>query len=327
VLAVVGICGIAVWLGGQVIRKEIQLEEFAVLMLALGMLTDPLRKMADIYPRVVRSAAGAARIFAVIDSPEEAELMSGAIELAPLRDRIELREVTYTYPNAATPAIDHLNLTILRGETVALVGPNGSGKTTLAKLLIRFHDPQTGVVLFDGVDIREATLRSLRRQFSLVLQDAVVFPLSIADNIAYGTRRARRELIEAAAGKAHADEFIRARPEGYDEVVGERGSTLSGGQRQRVCIARAVMRDAPILVFDEATSQIDSESERQIQDAIREYATGRTTILIAHRLSTIRFAKRVVVMAAGQVVDAGTHQELLGRCELYATLCRTQLAE
>jgi subfamily B ATP-binding cassette protein MsbA len=283
--------------------------------------------VADVYPRVVRSAAGANRIFSVIDAPAEAELLEGAIDLPPLAERIEFRDVHYTYPDAGSPALDSINVNINKGETVAIVGPNGSGKTTLTKMILRFHDPQSGSVFFDGTDIRNARLPSLRRQVSIVSQDPVVFEMTIAENIAYGARNADLNEVEAAARSAHADAFIRTKPDGYNEQVGERGTTLSGGQRQRVCIARAIMRNAPILIFDEATSQIDSESELQIQDAIREYATGRTTILIAHRLSTIRFAQRVIVMDEGRVIDSGSHEELLARCPIYATLCRTQLME
>ncbi len=335
VLAIIGIAAITVWLGAQVIaqqagapgRPQLGIDDFATLVLVLGMLVDPLRKLSDVYPRVVRSSAGARRIFSVIDAPEESELYEGAVELSPLSESIEFRDVNFTYPNAAEPALRNVNLTIHQGETVAIVGANGSGKTTLTKLLNRFHDPQSGVVLMDGLDIRRAKLRSLRKQISVVTQDPVVFAMTIADNIAYGARNVTPEMIAEAARRAHADEFIKEKPNGYDERVGERGSTLSGGQRQRLCIARAMMRNAPILVFDEATSQIDSESEQKIQDAIRDYARGRTTILIAHRLSTIRFAKRVIVMEAGQVVDSGTHLELIARCQIYATLCRTQLME
>jgi ABC-type multidrug transport system fused ATPase/permease subunit len=326
-LEMMGIVGIAVlfgWLGAKVLQKDIKLEEFGTLVFVLGMLIDPLRKFADVYPRVMRSAAGAQRIFEVIDAPEEAELLEGALELLPIKERIEFKNVTFTYPETETPALSEINLTINKGETVALVGANGSGKTTLTKLLVRFYDPDHGAVFIDGIDIRSAKLASLRRQMSMVTQDPVVFAMTIAENIAYGTRNADEAAIKDAARRAHAEEFITARPDSYEELVGERGSTLSGGQRQRLCIARAMLRDAPILIFDEATSQIDSESERQIQEAVREYATGRTTILIAHRLSTIRFAKRIIVLDQGRLIDQGTHNELIKRCDIYATICATQ---
>lgn len=329
VLGIVAIASVTVWLGAQVVRGDVAIEDFAGVLIALAMLLDPLRKFADVYPRVMRSAAGANRIFSVVDAPAEAELLEGAVDLPPLADRIEFKDVTFSYNGAAAAALDRVNLTIKKGETVAIVGPNGSGKTTLTRLLVRFYDPQTGKVFFDGVDIHNATLRSLRRQIAMVTQDPVVFDMTIAENIAYGDRKAHQDRIVSAARQAHAAEFIEARPGGYDEKIGERGVTLSGGQRQRICIARAIMRDAPILIFDEATSQVDSESELRIQDAIRSFAQGqgRTTIIIAHRLSTIRFASRVVVMDAGRIIDIGTHDELMKRCELYAALCRTQLVQ
>jgi subfamily B ATP-binding cassette protein MsbA len=327
VLAIIGIAVVTVWLGSQVIMQKVRIEEFATLVLLLGMLIDPLRKMSDVYPRVMRATAASARIFSVVDMPEEAELSEGAKDLPPLSREISLERVTFTYPEATEPALRDVSLRIQAGETVAIVGGNGSGKTTLTRLLNRFYDPQEGVVAFDGIDVRNVTLRSLRKQISVVTQDPVVFAMTLGENIAYGARNRDDERIRQAARQAHADEFIRAKPGGYDEVAGERGATLSGGQRQRLCIARAIFRDAPILIFDEATSQIDSESERKIQDAIGEIAAGKTTMLIAHRLSTIRFAQRIIVMDAGRVLDSGTHEELLGRCPTYATLCRTQLLD
>ena len=327
VLGVLAVAAVAAWLGAQVIDQQIRIEEFATLVAVLGTLADPLRKMADVYPRVMRSAAGAQRIFSVLDAPAEVELLEGATTLPPLADRIEFQNVTFTYPNAPEPALRDVCATVRKGETLAIVGPNGSGKTTLARMLLRFHDPQAGCVLFDGQDIRDATLRSLRKQISLVSQDPVVFAVTVAENIAYGERNVAPERIEQAASRAYADEFIRQKADGYDELLGEHGSTLSGGQRQRLCIARAVLRNAPILIFDEATSQVDAESEHKIQQSVAELAKGRTTFIIAHRLSTIRFASRILVMDRGRVLDTGTHDELLERCPLYSALCQTQLAQ
>jgi ABC-type multidrug transport system fused ATPase/permease subunit len=325
VLGVVAIAAVTVWLGAQVIDKRIVLEDFVALVAVLGMLVDPLRKVADVYPRVMRSAAGARRIFSVIDAPAEAELVEGAAALPTLSQTIEFRNVTFTYRNAPEPALNDVCVTIARGERVAIVGLNGSGKTTLANMILRFHDPQSGQVLFDGMDIRQATLRSLRKQISLVTQDPVVFALTVAENIAYGARSAERDAVVDAARRAHADDFIGEKANGYDEQIGERGGTLSGGQRQRLCIARAILRDAPILIFDEATSQIDSESEQKIQQSLADLSKDRTTLIIAHRLSTIRFATRIIVMDAGRILDTGTHDELLERCPLYRALCETQL--
>ncbi len=327
VLGVIAVSAATVWLGKQVINQEIRPADFGALVFALAMLFDPLRKLADVYTRLSRAAAGAERIFGVMDLPAEEHLLEGAVALPPLADRIEFENVTFTYPEATTPALVDLNLIVRRGEVVAIVGANGSGKTTLMNLLPRFFDPERGRVLFDGTDIRTATLKSLRRQISLVTQDAVIFETSLAENIAYGAADAPRERVVAAARRAYADEFIRTKEQGYDTVVGERGSTLSGGEKQRIAIARAVLRDAPVFIFDEATSQIDADSEHKIQETLREFSKGRTTFIVAHRLSTIRFAERIVVLDRGRLIDSGAHEELLARCDLYATLCKTQLVE
>ena len=327
VLAVIAFSIATVWLGKQVIDAEISPADFGALVIVLAMLFDPFRRLSDVYTRISRAAAGADRIFAVMDMTPEAQLLEGAVQLPELADRIEFRDVTFTYPGAASPALSEVNLTVRRGETVAIVGPNGSGKTTLVNMLPRFFDPDQGTIRFDGVDTKTATLKSLRRQISLVTQDTVIFEASLADNVAYGAEGATRDQVVAAARRAYADEFITEKEQGYDTVVGERGSTLSGGQKQRLTIARAVLRDAPIFIFDEATSQIDAESEHKIQETLKEFSKGRTTFIVAHRLSTIRFADRIVVMDGGRIIDSGTHEDLLARCGLYGTLCKTQLVE
>jgi ABC-type multidrug transport system fused ATPase/permease subunit len=323
-VAVIGGSMVTVWLAGRVLGGEISLSKFLTLGACLSMLFDPLRKLSDVYVRIVRSSAGADRIFAVLDATLEAEDAHATKVLGPLSGGIEYRNVRFTYPGGAKPAIDGVTLRIAEGETVALVGPNGSGKTTLAGMIPRFFDPDFGEVRFDDTNLREASLKSLRDQISLVTQDAVVFAGTPIENIGYGDARPDAERARDAARRAHADEFIEALPAGYDEILGERGTTLSGGQRQRLAIARAIYRDAPILIFDEATSQIDSESELKIQGALKSFAKGRTTVIIAHRLSTIQFADRIVVMDQGAVADSGTHAELFARCPLYRTLCETQ---
>ncbi len=316
---------LTLWLANQVLNREMEISKFATLGVALSVLFDPIRKLTDVYVRVQRSTAGAERIFSVIDEDLESDAYPAHLELKPLEESIEYRGVSFTYPNAETPALNDVSLSIRRGETVALVGPNGCGKTTLVSMLLRLYVPDTGEIRYDGRDIREATLPSLRRQISLVTQEAVVFGTTPAENIAYGPDGADPSRVRDAARRASADEFIEAIPGGYDAELSERGMSLSGGQRQRLAIARAIFRDAPILIFDEATSQVDSESEQKIQQAIQEFSKGRTTIIIAHRLSTIQYADRIIVMDGGRIIDTGTHKELFDRCPLYRNLCETQL--
>jgi ABC-type multidrug transport system fused ATPase/permease subunit len=315
---------LVVWLASLVLGGTLSTAKFATLGAVLATLFDPLRKLSDVYVRIQRSTAAAERIFGVLDRPTEVEEVRDAVELKPLQRAVEFDNVTFTYPKGGQPALSEVSLRIEKGETLAIVGPNGSGKTTLASMIPRLFDPSAGEVLYDGIDLRRAKLDSLRRQISWVSQEAVIFAATPVANITYGDPHPDRDRAIDSAVRAYADEFIRAIPGGYDAVLGERGTTLSGGQRQRLAIARAIYRDAPILIFDEATSQVDSESELKIQSAVREFAAGRTTIIIAHRLSTIQFAERIVVMDRGQIVDIGTHRELFERCALYQGLCETQ---
>ena len=324
-VSIVAVSFLTLWLAKQVLNHELDIATFGTLGLALSGLFSPIRKMSDVYVRVQRSTAGAQRVFEVIDSLVEGEESGANIELKPLANSIECRNVSFTYPGADVAALSDVSFSIQRGETVALVGPNGCGKTTLVSMLLRMFTPSSGEIRFDGVNIAEARLESLRRQISYVTQEAVVFGTTPAQNIAYGAESPDPDRVRDAARRASADEFIEAIPGGYDAELGERGTTLSGGQRQRLAIARAIYRDAPILIFDEATSQVDAESEHEIQRAIQEYSKDRTTIIIAHRLSTIQCADRIIAMDAGRVLDIGTHAELLERCEMYRTLCETQL--
>ena len=277
------------------------------------------------FTRIQRADAAAVRIFEIVDLPAE---QPGGVDrpaLRPFGERIEFRKVTYTYPSKSVPAIRELNLTIEKGQTVALVGPNGSGKTTLIGLLFRFFDPQSGSILVDGLDVREVRVRSLRDQFSLVTQEAVVFAMTAGENIGYGRARATADEIRDAARRARADEFIERLPNGYDAMIGEYGATLSGGERQRISLARAILRDAPIFIFDEATSQVDVESERKIREAMTEFMKDRTSIVISHRIATVAGADRIVVFDMGRIVDSGRHEELLERCDLYRTLFHAHL--
>ena len=326
-IAVIAASVVTVWLASRVLNADLSLSKFVGLGIVVSSLFDPLRKLSDVYVRLQRSTAGAERIFSVMDRGGECTQGAEALELGPLAERIDFEQVTFTYPGSEMPALKDISFSVERGETIALVGPNGCGKTTLMSLLPRFFSPDTGVVRYDGVDLRQAELKGLRRQISLVSQEAIVFAGTPLENITYGPDAPDLERAQAAAKQAYADEFIRALPGGYNAVLGERGTTLSGGQRQRLAIARAIYRNAPILIFDEATSQVDSESELKIQEALRALAVNRTTFIIAHRFSTIKFARRIVVMDEGRILGIGTHAELYDRCPLYRTLCETQLSE
>ena len=315
---------LTIWLASRVLKHELPASQFVTLGITLSMLFDPLRKLSDVFVRVQRSTAGAERIFQVVDHAIESDGSRSDTDVKPLAERIEFRGVNFTYPGADQPALVDVNLMIERGETVAIVGPNGCGKTTLVSMLPRLYEPDSGSIHYDGLDLRHATLKSLRSQIGLVTQDAVVFAGTPGENIAYGSGEVDLARAAHAAKQASADEFIEALPGGIEGNLGERGTTLSGGQRQRLAIARAIFRDAPILIFDEATSQIDSESELKIQTALQEFSRNRTTLIIAHRLSTIQFADRIIVMDGGRVLDSGAHEALIKRCDLYRTLCDTQ---
>mgnify|MGYP006274061717 CR=1 FL=1 len=241
------------------------------------------------------------------------------------RDTVSFENIGFTYPTGSQPALSEVSLTVEQGSICAIVGSNGSGKSTLVSLLPRLYEPSAGRVLIDGVDIADCSLRSVRSQMAMVTQETVLFDGTIAENIAYGTRHASEKRIREAARRAHADEFINALPEGYDAPIGERGQRLSGGQRQRLAIARAILRDPAILILDEATSQIDADSEAKINDALADFMAERTTFVIAHRLSTVVHADMIVVMADGRIASVGRHEQLLETSDAYRVLCRTQL--
>ena len=297
--------------------------DFITLVGLLAAMAQSGRKMGNIWPRLQRANAAAARVYTLVDTEAEHD-PPDAQTLAPLQDELEFRDLTFSYPNTETPALEDLNLKVRAGEVVAVVGPNGSGKTTLLSMITRFFVPQQGQVLIDGLDVARVTLASLRGQIGLVTQQTIVFNDTIAWNIAYGSDKASQPDVIAAAKQAYAHEFIEQTTDGYDTIIGEQGVTLSGGQLQRLAIARAILRDPAILIFDEAMSQIDADSETKIQQAISKFAHGRTSFIIAHRLSTIIDADRIVVLNRGHLEAQGTHQELLQSCTLYRQLYETQ---
>jgi subfamily B ATP-binding cassette protein MsbA len=300
--------------------------EFVSFITAMLMLLNPLKHLSDVNAPLQRGLASAESVFTLLDEPPEHD--TGTVDVGRARGHIAYEGVAFAYPGATRDALEDIDLQVEPGQTVALVGPSGGGKSTLVNLLPRFYPPSRGRILLDGHDLGSIRLESLRRNIAMVSQDVVLFNDTVAANIAYGGMSgASTEAIERAAVMAHALDFIREMPEGFDTLVGENGVRLSGGQRQRLAIARAFLKDAPVLILDEATSSLDSESERHIQAALATLMQGRTTLVIAHRLSTIERADRIVVLSRGRMVEAGTHAELIGRDGLYARLHRIQFAE
>ncbi len=289
----------------------------------IGGLFGPVQGLTNTYQTYRKATVSLEIIYGILDAEDTVADVPDAAHVTPLRGEVQLREVGFAY-QAGTPVLRGLDLTVRPGETVALVGPSGSGKTTLVTLLQRLHPVSTGAILIDGIDIRAMTQRSLRSQIGVVFQDPHLFNDTVRANIAYGRPDANAERIEAAARAAQAHDFIMALPDGYDTVVRERGSRLSGGQRQRIAIARALLKNPPILVLDEATSALDGESEHLIQLALRRLLQGRTAFVIAHRLSTVREADRIVVIDGGEIREIGTHEELCGRGGYYASLVERQ---
>jgi subfamily B ATP-binding cassette protein MsbA len=290
---------------------------------AMGMLLTPLKRLVNINSIVQRAITAAAGVFEILDQPKESD--TGALPISRARGDVSYRNVSFRYESGKERALRDVSLDVAAGTTIALVGQSGSGKTTLVSLLPRFYDADHGAVLLDGHDVREYSLRDLRRQIALVSQDVVLFDDTIANNIAYGAlSKLSRVDVGRAAEAAYVTEFAAALPQGLDTRVGERGSLLSGGQRQRIAIARALLKDAPVLILDEATSALDTESERRIQAALAELMRGRTTLVIAHRLSTVEGADRIIAMRGGTIIETGTHAELLARGGYYASLYNMQ---
>ncbi|MFY9226348.1 MAG: ABC transporter transmembrane domain-containing protein [Blastocatellia bacterium] len=309
-----------------IVRGSLSIGAFTALLVALAKLYDPMRKLSQTHNTYQQIFAASTRVFAILDEHTELEDKPNAKTLTVFQENITLSDVSFFYPNSDQAALSNINLTIHKGQMVALVGKTGSGKSTLSNLLMRFSDVTAGKILLDGVDIRDIKLSSLRSQMALVSQQVVLFNDTIHNNIAYGRSDVSRAEVEMAAKAAFAHDFIIERG-GYDVIVGENGSELSGGQRQRVAIARALLKNAPILILDEATSALDTESEQQVQKALNNLMQDRTTIVIAHRLSTIRQASSIVVLDKGQIIETGTHDELLAMGGLYQKLYELQFSQ
>jgi subfamily B ATP-binding cassette protein MsbA len=298
---------------------------FVSFMTATLMLLTPLKHLTGVNASLQRGLAAAESVFAIIDEKPEDD--SGTVNMGRAQGRIDIEKLNFAYANSTRPALVDVNLSISPGQTIALVGASGGGKTTLANLIPRFYQPDSGRILLDGIDIQTLTLDSLRSNLALVSQDVVLFNDTVAANIAYGPlANSSEESIVAAAEAAHAMEFIREMPQGLQTMIGENGVRLSGGQRQRLAIARALLKNAPVLILDEATSALDTESERVVQAALETLMQGRTTLIIAHRLSTIEKADRIVVLQKGTIAETGSHAELIAHEGLYAYLYKIQFA-
>ncbi len=322
---VVGFCAILVYGGQIVLAGDLNVGAYSVLVFMTQRLLWPLTRLGNVLDLYQRAMASTTRALDLLDT--KAQIVDGARALPqPVAGAVSIADVDFHYDHASkvVPVLRQLNVDIPAGDTVAFVGATGAGKSTIVKLLLRFYDVKSGAVTIDGVDVRELPLAELRRAIGLVSQDVFLFHGTVEDNIAYGSFDASRDAIVEAAKVAEAHEFIMALPDGYDTVVGERGQKLSGGQRQRISIARAVLKDPPILILDEATSSVDNETEAAIQRSLERIAIGRTTIIIAHRLSTVRNADRTYVLQAGRVVEHGKHDELVDTDGLYAALWKVQ---
>ena len=324
VVGVIATSAGVVWLASRQFTGEISAAHFITMVGLLAAMLDPVRKIANVYNMVQRSGAAATRVFAFLDQPEEHSPAKPKRLTGDGPRSVNFENITFRYTSQQEPpALRDVSLQVQPGECLAVVGPNGSGKSTLVKMLPRLLDPQEGRVTIDGVDVCELSLKNLREQIAVVAQRPIIFARSVSENIAYGNESATAEQVRAAAQQAYAAEFIEQWPQQYETVMGEFGTSVSGGQRQRIAIARAFLKPASIVIFDEATSEIDAESERKIHAALEKLRQGKTTFLIAHRHTVMEMADRIVVTDNGRIVDVGTHVELIERCPLYVALYKS----
>jgi subfamily B ATP-binding cassette protein MsbA len=313
-----------IWFGGKgVIDGSSSPGTFFALMTSLIVAYDPVKRIGKVNASIQQGLAAAARVFTILDIVPEIADSAEATPLLPFRKSIDFKEVTFNY-NDSTRALSDVSLSVPRGQTLAIVGHSGGGKTTLTNLIPRFLDVTSGAIMIDGVDIRDVTIGSLRDQIAMVTQQTILFNDTVKNNIAYGSLERTMEEIENAAVAAYAFDFIKNLPKGFDTIIGEGGARLSGGERQRISIARALLKNAPILILDEATSALDTESEREVQGALENLMKNRTTFVIAHRLSTIKTADRIIVIKNGTIAEDGTHDELLAQHGEYELLYNMQ---
>ncbi len=305
----IGIATIIFYGGYQVIKGVSTPGTFFSFLTALIMLYEPVKRLTNVNNTIQQGIAGAKRVFSIIDTIPDIRNDARAVDLPKISRGIDIKNVTFRYEEA--PVLKNIDISIKAGEVVAFVGMSGGGKTTLVNLIPRFYDVTEGRILIDGHDIRDVTIESLRGQIGIVTQQTILFNDTVRNNIAYGNIEKTEEDIIRAAKAANAHDFIMNLPKGYDTIIGEQGAKLSGGERQRISIARALLKDAPILILDEATSSLDTEAEIEVQDALENLMKGRTTLIIAHRLSTIRNAHRIIVLASGEIVEEGTHESLM----------------
>jgi subfamily B ATP-binding cassette protein MsbA len=322
----IGVAGVIYFASVEALNDNLTAGQFISFFGAMMLMLQPIRRITNVNATLQRGVAGADSLFSVID--EEDETDAGSIDAGRAKGDVEFRNVSFAYGDDDSPVLDDVSLAASAGQSLAIVGHSGSGKSTLASLLPRFYDVDSGSILLDGKPIRDYTLKSLRDNISLVSQDVVLFNDTIANNLAYGELRkhSEDEMLRAAEA-AYVLDFVKDMPDGLQTMVGDRGVLLSGGQRQRIAIGRALLKDAPVLILDEATSSLDTKSERRIQDALNELMKNRTTFVIAHRLSTVESADRIIVLDEGRIVETGTHKELLERNGQYAALYNMQFSD